>query len=772
MPPLRDSRRRDNDHGQYHDPTDDEETFDNNFQSEMQRHFFQRHQLVHATAHERAMRRHRRAVAGHDHGEYHDHQMENHLDSDPEEADIDEHEYHAPNNLHVYRTVATNFRPSRQSAQASQSQPGSDAGRRPGTVEPSDAQSVFSMFTQMVHGFRDSQTGRSGTETLFSSDASNGSNSSNRSSGTRGPGAPRDRAANTRFGATSFTIATGPLRHEQVEHADFNTVLGNILGQVGPPDVEEQNPQAAGLFPPGFPTAMQQIIFAVLSGRGDANFQSGDAVHSDEALDRIITMLMETGQRSSGAPPASQNALDELDRKKVDQDMLGSEGHAECTICISDVELGEEVLQLPCKHWFHEECVVMWLKQHNTCPVCRNPVVYQGDGSANANPASQSTPESASASGGSSAGNPGNAGNASSAANAANANTGGSAFDRTIPELLSRGLFFNVTRNSPGTTDPAGDSASGSPRSASISTGTSSSAAPNPHPPSLRLRAQRNQDMALQRERFNAIRNTAGLPPVAHSTTYPDGVDIVFNGNPYRTPRERSAAAERERRRRDSHSPDPGHNVPSRRYNPGLPAMSPVDAEDWQASGSYSRNLRNASNEARPRSTLFGMGSTPPISNTDQSPRRRFSLSRRAPTLYTSHSTDNDSGTGMDGANDGTNWPGLSRSSTMQSRHSMFSDPAPDTGSSSRPYVQITGSATSPTMISFPAGVPGHFGGDGNGDGLARDSMYGRDEARSSSRRNSNSQGGNNSGNGNANGNNNGNNGNGGGGLFAFLRRR
>ncbi|KAH8754799.1 hypothetical protein F5883DRAFT_572427 [Diaporthe sp. PMI_573] len=32
---------------------------------------------------------------------------------------------------------------------------------------------------------------------------------------------------------------------------------------------------------------------------------------------------------------------------------------------------GEEVTVLPCKHWFHGECVVSWLKMHNTCPICR-----------------------------------------------------------------------------------------------------------------------------------------------------------------------------------------------------------------------------------------------------------------------------------------------------------------------------------------------------------------------------------------------------------------
>ena len=51
--------------------------------------------------------------------------------------------------------------------------------------------------------------------------------------------------------------------------------------------------------------------------------------------------------------------------------MLGPEAKGKCTICIDDVGLGDEVVVLPCKHWFHDECVELWLNEHNTCPICR-----------------------------------------------------------------------------------------------------------------------------------------------------------------------------------------------------------------------------------------------------------------------------------------------------------------------------------------------------------------------------------------------------------------
>ncbi|KAF2848725.1 hypothetical protein T440DRAFT_400737, partial [Plenodomus tracheiphilus IPT5] len=99
--------------------------------------------------------------------------------------------------------------------------------------------------------------------------------------------------------------------------------------------------------------------------------QMGDFVYSQEGLDRIVSQLMEQTATSNAPGPAAQSDIEALPRKKVTEDMLGPEHTAECSICMDDVSVGEEVTELPCKHWFHHQCVAAWLVEHDTCPHCR-----------------------------------------------------------------------------------------------------------------------------------------------------------------------------------------------------------------------------------------------------------------------------------------------------------------------------------------------------------------------------------------------------------------
>lgn len=133
-------------------------------------------------------------------------------------------------------------------------------------------------------------------------------------------------------------------------------------------------------YEPFLPIDLLQQLF------NPGNAAHGDMVYSQEAFDRIMTQLMEQHNESGAPPPASEAAIKSLAKKKVDKEMLGSEGQAECSICMDNVELGTDVTVLPCNHWFHGDCVTAWLKEHDTCPHCRKSISTAEDSQQPASP--------------------------------------------------------------------------------------------------------------------------------------------------------------------------------------------------------------------------------------------------------------------------------------------------------------------------------------------------------------------------------------------------
>jgi len=47
----------------------------------------------------------------------------------------------------------------------------------------------------------------------------------------------------------------------------------------------------------------------------------------------------------------------------------------ECAICLEAWEPVDKIKVTPCKHAFHEECLARWLKDADTCALCRQDVV-------------------------------------------------------------------------------------------------------------------------------------------------------------------------------------------------------------------------------------------------------------------------------------------------------------------------------------------------------------------------------------------------------------
>lgn len=65
-----------------------------------------------------------------------------------------------------------------------------------------------------------------------------------------------------------------------------------------------------------------------------------------------------------------QNFVDGLPR------LLGRDcSSTECGVCLGGLDPDSLVVELPCKHTFHDACITKWLTQcKNTCPICSSPV--------------------------------------------------------------------------------------------------------------------------------------------------------------------------------------------------------------------------------------------------------------------------------------------------------------------------------------------------------------------------------------------------------------
>lgn len=89
-----------------------------------------------------------------------------------------------------------------------------------------------------------------------------------------------------------------------------------------------------------------------------------------------------SAQNRRGPPPASLTVINSMPKVKIRKKHLGLD--PSCPVCQDRFEVGSVARKLPCKHIYHSECIIPWLIQRNTCPVCRKELPqYRNNGGKN-----------------------------------------------------------------------------------------------------------------------------------------------------------------------------------------------------------------------------------------------------------------------------------------------------------------------------------------------------------------------------------------------------
>lgn len=103
------------------------------------------------------------------------------------------------------------------------------------------------------------------------------------------------------------------------------------------------------------------MMMSMLAADGVVIVEDGGGGSVDETIE---TMRTRRG--------VSKAAIDGLKKVVVFHGEGDDEKCTTCPVCLEECGEGTELTSLPCSHLFHHRCIVLWLKSHNSCPMCRS----------------------------------------------------------------------------------------------------------------------------------------------------------------------------------------------------------------------------------------------------------------------------------------------------------------------------------------------------------------------------------------------------------------
>jgi hypothetical protein len=139
-----------------------------------------------------------------------------------------------------------------------------------------------------------------------------------------------------------FMNLSGPPSQQQQQAQQLENMLNNLIS--GSSGILSLSSLFAN--PPPHPHMFQNIFQNVIN-----------VPHQHQMQDVVVTLNTEE--------------LNNLKKYKIDKKL-----EEKCSICMMDLDIDQEICELPCEHKFHSsECIEPYLKQYNyKCPICRKEV--------------------------------------------------------------------------------------------------------------------------------------------------------------------------------------------------------------------------------------------------------------------------------------------------------------------------------------------------------------------------------------------------------------
>merc|ERR1719242_929952 len=98
------------------------------------------------------------------------------------------------------------------------------------------------------------------------------------------------------------------------------------------------------------------------------------AQSKDDVTEPIAVEEMKEDLSNDNVPSAPPNDDDDEELKESDTETKTNDTSSmnrECAICKDRFRKGDLLMELPCKHRYHKECIMPWITKRNTCPTCR-----------------------------------------------------------------------------------------------------------------------------------------------------------------------------------------------------------------------------------------------------------------------------------------------------------------------------------------------------------------------------------------------------------------